>query len=259
MKTKEYYYDKFQELFDSGLPIIDGVTNEKFEAKEGEVFRQCYADIPERRTFPKYWFVSNYGNLISVKEKKLVWVHKIPREDLRHYTYKYFITIGEEKVIKNIQLHNLVGLVFGSESFGKATELLKEKGVYAYGVKNSKEDRTQGHHIDGDSTNNKPENIKFVTDKVHSLLDSVPSIEATEEKQNNFIEKFGNLMKEENPNAITILLPGQTFKNGEWVVDKSSDITSTRKIYVTENFIRELQSMIQFMYEDMTEGETVNE
>lgn len=245
-KSKEYYKEKFDELFDSGLPIIDYVTEEEFEASDGEIFEQCYADTPERRTFPKFWFVSNYGNLISVGEKRLVWVHKIPRNDNKRFSYKYMIKDNEDKrVVKNIELHNLVGLVFGSESFGRATELIKEKGVQAFGVNNLEELKAQGHHIDGECGNNEPENIKFVTDKVHTLFDSIPDIDSKEEDEFKFMKKFGKLMSEENPNAITILLPGQTFKNGKWHSDKSVDIFSTKQITLSANAYRELMSLIK--------------
>ena len=260
-KSKKYYKNKFDELFNSGTPIIDQVTGEELILQEGETFRQCYADTPKRNTFPKQWFVSKQGNLISVVGNKLIWVHKIPREKGSQYTYKYCLHTGEERVTKNVQLHNLVGLVFGSESFGKATELLNDKGVYAFGVCNPKEDVVQGHHIDGDPTNSNPNNIKFLTDKTHTLFNSGPGIEATEEKQFRFMQRFGKLMETENPDTITVYFPGQTYnkKRDKWESDKSNDIHSTRKILVTQNFIRDLQSMINFITEDLKKENQENE
>ena len=260
LKTKDYYYDKFQELFNSGLPIIDGVTDEVFEAAEGEIFNQCYADTPERNTFPYYWFVSNYANLISVGENKLMWVHKNQRENSGKFSYKYTIPTGKDtSMTKNIEGHNLAWLVHGAEAYGLAEQKIKDEGVFAFGIRTGEGLNVQGHHIDGNDTNNVPANGKFVTARVHTLFDSIPKPDATAEEQYKFMEKFGKIAKTENPNSITILFPGHTFKNGEWVIDKSNDITSTKEIYVTENFIRELQSMIKFMYEDMVKGEATNE
>lgn len=253
-KSKEYYFDKFNELYNSGEPIVDNATNEIFEAADEEKFKQCYEDTPERRTFPKYWFVSNYGNLITVCENKLVLVHKIPRENSGKFSYKYSIPTGRDtSVTKNIEGHNLAWLVHGVDAFGLAKQKLQKEGVYAMGIRTEDGLNVQGHHIDGDDTNNKPENGKFVTARVHTMFDSIPKPDAPEEEQLKFMEKFGKIAKTENPNSITILFTGQKFdvESGEWNTDKSNDITETKELHVSEKFIKELQSMVSFMLEDM--------
>lgn len=252
-KSKDYYYDKFNELVNSGTPIIDNTTQEIFEAAEGETFRQCYEDTPQRRTFPKHWFVSNRGNLISVCENKLVLIHKNPRPNSGKFSYKYMITNGEDaSTLKNIELHNLVGLVFESDSYGLAGQKIEEEGVQAFGVRTQEGLHAQGHHLDGDDSNNDPGNIKFVTARVHSMFDGVPKPDAPADKQYEFMEKLGDICEAESPGEITILFPGHTMdpETGKWVVDKSNNIISTKSVRVTEHFMRELSSMIKFLLEE---------
>lgn len=252
-KSKEYYYDKFNELYNSGEPIIDNTTHEIFEAAEGEIFKQCYKDTVERKTFPKHWFVSNLGNLIAVCENKLILIHKNQRLTSGKYSYKYLISDGEdESVRKNIEAHNLTWLVFGSDSYGLAEQKIKSEGVYSFGVRTKEGLNVQGHHINGIDTDNRPENGKFLTARVHGMFDTVPKPDAPEKEQYKFMEKFRKIAEAEEPNKITILFPGHTLdpKNGEWIIDKSNDIISTKKIIVTENFIRELQTLINFMFEE---------
>lgn len=261
-KSKEYYYERFNELYNSGKPIIDNTTQEVFEAAEGEIFKQCYKDTPERKTFPKHWFVSNMGNLVTVCEEKLVLIHKNQRADSCKCSYKYLITEGEDKSVrKNIEAHNLTWLVFGADSYGLAEQKIKKEGVYAFGVRTKEGTNVQGHHKSGDDKNNSVSNGKFVTARVHAIFDSIPKPDAPAGEQFKFMEKFSKIAKAENPNGITILLPGHTLdrKSGEWTIDKSEDIIGTKEIFVTENFLRELQSMLNFMFEDMEKGEAENE
>ena len=261
-KSAEYYYNKFNELYDSGLPIRESVTNEIFESEDNEEFKQCYADTPERRLFPKHWLISKKANLINVCEQKLQLVHKNPREGSGKFSYKF--SIPQENgvsITKNIEAHNLVGLVFGSDSFGVAAEQLKEKGVYAFGVRSEEGINDQGHHKDGDDTNNDPSNILFVTDRVHAMFDSIPKPNASNDKEIAFMKRFGEIAKLENPNGITVLLPDHTYNSqtSQWTIGKGVDIIGTKEITVTENFLRELQTIIDFMYEDVEEEKVVNE
>lgn len=252
INSKEYYYDKFNELFNSGDPIMDNTTKETFDAAEGEIFKQCYADTPERRTFPVYWFVSNRGNLISVRDDKLVLIHKNKRPTSGKYSYKYVISEDtDESVLKNIELHNLVGLVFGSDSYGMAAQKIKDDGVYAFGVRSKEGTNIQGHHRDGNDTNNDPSNIEFMTDRVHTLFDSVPKPEAPEQDVLAFMKKFGDVASAECPDAITVYLPGQTYnaKTGRWETDKSNDIVATKSITVTDDFVKELETIVKLIYE----------
>lgn len=254
MEMKKYYYDKFRELFNSGDPIIDNTNGAVFEATEGEVFLQCYEDAPERNTFPMYWFVSNRGNLISVKEDKLIWVHPNRRAKSQRYSYKYVIVDDDnpdKATIKNIELHNLVGLVFESGAYGTAAQKIKEEGVYAFGVRSQEGTCAQGHHKDGNNTNNDPNNIKFVSARVHTLFDSVPKPDAPEQDVLAFMKKFGDVASAECPDAITVYLPGQTYntKTGRWETDKSNDIVATKSITVTDDFVKELETIVKFIYE----------
>lgn len=251
MTKAEKYFEKFTQLLNSGVPIINETTSEQFALEDGEVFKQCWADTTERKTFPKYWFISNKGNLLSVYREKILWLHKNPRVEDGEGCYKYFIKTGKhEKVIKNIEIHNLVGLVFDSESFGLAEQKLKKEGVYAFGVNNKEVENVQGHHLDGNHENNNPTNIKFLTDKVHILLDSIPSPEANGDEEIKFMEKFSEIARKENPNGISIILPRYSYNidTKQWNI--TSDIKSTKKIIVTKNFVNQLISIIKFLTEN---------
>lgn len=257
-KSKEYYYDKFEELFASGEPIINGTTNETFVPEDDEIFRQCYKDTPTRRTFPKFWFVSNKGNLISVCKNKLVWVHKNKRDDSGRYFYKYTVTTDQgESVAKNIEAHNLVWLVFDVEAFGQAEQKLQEKGVYAIGIRTAEGGNVQGHHIDSDSQNNNPSNGKFVTSRVHTMFDTVPAPGATADARHKFMERFGKIMDLENPEGITVYFPGQSYnmKTGEWTTDKSNDITSVKNLVITADFAKQLQTIVSMAVQKENKGE----
>ena len=261
-KSKEYYENKFNELVNSGKPIIDNTTHEIFEASENEEFRQCYEDTPERKTFPKYWFVSNMGNLISVCENKLVLLHKNQRGNSDKCCYKYMIrNENGNSTLKNIEVHNLVGLVFGAECYGLAAQKLQDDGVYSFGVRTKDGTNVQGHHKDGEHANNDPGNIKFLTSRVHSLFDSVPKPEATAKKHFEFMKKFGEIAEEECPNGFTILLSEETLnrETGEWISGKRQDIESTKQVVVTENFLREMNVIMNLIYEKMAKEKAENE
>lgn len=255
IKKASYYQEKFEQLFNSGVPIIErkgkGIE-EVFVPAEDEIFKQCWADTPTRRALPTYWFVSNYANLVSVGEKKLKLLHKEPRNDSNKFSYKYTIREKDEQHLKNIEGHNLAWLVFGSESFGQATKLLQEKGVYAFGVRSKEGLNVQGHHKDGDDTNNDPGNGKFVTDRVHTLFDQIPSLDASDKEQIGFMKNLGKMMDEENPDKITILWTDDVYdpKTGKWTKDGKKDITAESSIVLAGDGMEELMNIIRKFQKD---------
>jgi hypothetical protein len=52
--------------------------------------------------------------------------------------------------------------MFGSERSEEADKILQQKGLYAFGQNFGD---IQAHHIDGNITNNVPENLQIVTKK----------------------------------------------------------------------------------------------
>lgn len=249
-KDSKYYQEKFEQLINAGVPIIERKgkkVEEVFVPADDEVFKQCWADTVTRRTLPTYWFVSNYANLISVGEKKLKLVHKEPRKDSGKFSYKYVIRENGEAHVKNIEEHDLAWLVFGADSFGLAEELFQEKGIHAFGVRSKEGLNVQGHHKDGDDINNDPENGKFVTDRVHTLFDQIPSLDASDKEQIGFMKNLGKMMNEENPDKITVLWTDDVYdpKTGKWTKDGKKDITAETEVSFTQNGMTELKNIIR--------------
>lgn len=235
MRNSNDYRELFAELYNSGEEIINNTTKETFVPEDGEEFRQCWDDTATRRELPKYWFVSDKENLLSVKKDKLVWLNKNRRKDSNKISYKFARPTENGAKNQNIEAHDLVGLVWGSEAFGHAEQLLEEKGLEAFGINSSEEDCVQGHHISGDDTDNSPENIKFVTDKVHSLMGNSPKPEESDKKHFAYMEKAGKILARENPDKITILLDGYVYDKttGEWSDTGVCDVISVDSVQLS--------------------------
>ena len=75
----EYYYNEFIELFNSGAEIRTKDKKTIFQPEDKEEFKQCWADTPERNTFPKQWFVSE-NHLLSILKKRLILIRKNTRD-----------------------------------------------------------------------------------------------------------------------------------------------------------------------------------
>lgn len=235
---KKNYIEKFTEVIETNTPIYSSNDETKlFIPEDNEIFKQCWADTNTRKTLPKYWFISNHGNLISVCHDDPVWIEGYTDETGTRKCYKYIIHDENNATMqhKNIESHNLVALVFGSEVYGKAAELLEQEGVYSFGINNKRKLKAQGHHIDGDHTNNEPQNIQIVSNRVHPLLHSVPDLKNNLKKELQFMQRLADVVSEEEPHKITILFTGyywdekeQQFKN-----NNKTSIHATSSLNVT--------------------------
>lgn len=208
----KYYHDRMVELSNTGERIYTKSWTEEFIPAEGEEFKQCWADTPERCGFPKKWFVSE-ESLLSILGNRIILVRKNFRKDGSAY---YIYTIRDEENGKSrcrsVEAHNLVWLTWGISAYGKAEKLLREKGVDAFGINNLTEDVVQGHHKNSNHDDNSLGNGKFATDKVHNLLSKAPSFKDDSEKQLDYTIKLGNILSEENPTSPTILFTGEHGK-----------------------------------------------
>lgn len=203
---------------------------------------QCYADTPRRYQLPKYWFVSDKTHLVSVESGEPVWLKNNERSNGSIY-YKFVITKEDGSMqIKNIEAHNLIGLVSGSETYGRAGDLLDQEGVISFGVKKKGVLKNNGHHMDGDHNNNDPDNIQFVTTDIHTLMDSAPAPDADEEKQFRFMEKLGKLASQEEPNKISVFFDGYEYDEAEekYVKGLKKSIHATNKIKLSPRAFEEL-------------------
>lgn len=249
MSAKEYL-ELFIELYNNGEPIEDNTTKEVFEAQEGEEFRQCWADTPERRLFPKYWFVSLIGNLLSVKPDRIQWIHKNKRDKSNKISYKFMADKGDGEGAKlhNVEEHNLVALVWGAERFGRAEKLIEDKGMEAFGINSKTEVNVQGHHKNRNDKDNSVENIKVVTNQVHVAIENAPKHDAPEGKHFEYMKDLGKLMTEENPNSMTVVLTGEAYnlKTGEWV-ESDIDVFATNKITLSPTAYMQISSAIAMM------------
>ena len=249
--TEQEYLELFIELYNNGEPIINNTTKEVFEAQIGEEFRQCWADTIERRLFPKYWFVSQIGNLLSAKKDKIQWIHKNKRENSNKISYKFLADKGDGQGAKlhNVEEHDLVALVWGAETFGRAEELVKEKGLEAFGINSKTELNIQGHHKNRNDKDNSVENIKLVTNQVHVAIENAPSFAAPEEKHVEYMQEIGELMAVENPTSISVIFTGEVYDKttGEWSDDGDIDVFATKKITLSPTAYMQIKSLIEMM------------
>lgn len=247
MKNAKHFRELFEEIYNSGDEILNNTTGETFEAEEDEEFVQCWADTPTRCLFPKYWFISQYENLLSVKKDRIVWLNKNRREKSNKISYKFMVHTENGTKIKNVEAHDLVGLVWGSESFGLATKLLEEKGLDAIGVSGCKDNPVHGHHKNLDDTDNSPGNIKFVTDRVHMALGKAAKLEVndTAEKHFEYMDELAEVMNEENPNAFTVVLDGNVYdkETGLWSKSGDCDVLSVDRINISREAMQQLQGL----------------
>lgn len=250
LSSKEYK-NIFDREMNSGKKIYTQDKTEELIIDDNEKWKQCYKKGDKaREQLPKYWFISDQGNLISVAKGKAYWLKK--DESNGRYSYHFVIQTDEEtSVKKNIELHNLVRIVFGGLSYGMAEDMLQEQGIFAFGVKNSKEVKLNGHHI-GDKADNSPENIELVTTKAHTIIDKVPK-DSDPEKMKKFLMEFGEMAQTEEPHKISVLLTGQRLdaNTHEVIADDNVRVLyGTNKITLTEQAMKELVHM-------QTEGKNV--
>lgn len=263
-KDERYYAEKFDRLMLEGSPMINRTTKETYIPLEDELFLQCYADTPERKTFPKYWFVSQIGTLISVYGNRLQMIHKNKRARENRFYYKYTILTLEEgqmkRKIKSINLHNLVALVFGSYAYGTAKDKLEQKGVYAFGTTI---DAVNGHHMDDKATTNNPDKLEFVTGEVHKLIHSAPKVSDPAEKHFEYMKKLGEIASKEEPRQATILFTDECYDSiddylkGNVKHDGKTGIQGTNKLTFTEQGMKDFLTMVQAMQKK--EEQTGNE
>lgn len=210
-KTHTWYKKIFDQEMREGRDIINK-RGELLILEEGDEFRQCYApeDIdPIRSELPWSWFVSRKGDLISVTmEGKLEWLLKI--DDGNGY-YKYKYIHPKTNKIKNIMVHTLVGLVFGSKRFGKTDKIFAEKGVYSFGRRDNPLN-INGHHIKSNKSFEEdcfnPDNIEFMTVQTHDLLHSAPGENASPEERIEYMSKLSDIAEKEAPGKIVVFSVG---------------------------------------------------
>lgn len=117
------------------------------------------------RQLPQFWYVNEVGDVISVAHNNRA-VYVIPDYYLTKKYLRYHFSLPDGKQ-KTISVHNLCGLVWDSPMSADARQLIETKGVYAIGTRN---DQVNGHHTDGDITNNHWSKIEFLIKKPHTSM-----------------------------------------------------------------------------------------
>lgn len=257
VKSAKYYVEKFNRLMLKGNPIIDKKTGETYVPLEDESFFQCYADTPERKIFPKYWFVSREGTLISVYCNGLRMIHKNKRVRENRYYYKFTVQEdGQGRKIKSINLHNLVGLVFGSYAYGTAKDKLGQNGVYAFGTTPNS---INGHHEDRNATTNNPDELEFVTGEVHKLIHTAPKATDPDKRQFEYMKKFGDIARKEEPRQATVLLTDECYNSvedyfkGNAKHDGKTRIYATKELNFTEQGMNDFLTMLRAIQTEATQ------
>ena len=197
-------------------------------------WKQCYSQSNKARSqLPIYWFINRQGDIISFANKQNPYLLPKNKNKYGYYFYNYGVKDKETGKFKTktIRLHNLIGIVFNCSTYGKAKELLKDKGVYAFGSKNGKELKVNGHHINDNNADNSINNIQFVSTEAHKLLD-YPVKDIKSLKQ--FFNKFGKLAESEEPNSISIISTDDNIKQ----------IYSTNTIKLDKHAIKQLNNIM---------------
>ena len=234
-KTPEWYRKIFEVEMREGRDILNK-HGELLIFVEDEEFKQCWsANDPAREVLPWSWFISNKtGNLISVTGNgQLEWLLKI--DDNNGYA-KYKYRHPQTGQIKNIMVHNLVGLVWGADRFGRAEEILADKNVYAFGTKDELLN-VNGHHIKSNKEYKEctfnHDNIQFVTVELHKILHGAPKEDASDAEKMEFMAKLSDIAEKECPNKICVFAVGD---------EKCADTVD--KVYFSLDSLRQLKSVM---------------
>lgn len=245
-RNEKYYADLFKAALEEDRPVYSTSNPDKrLVIADGERFRQCWTDTPTRKTFPKYWFISDRCNLISMESGEPKWIEGY-KKNKTGKCYKYIIYDGDTMQKKNIEAHNLVALVFESEVYGRASELLEQNGVFSFGTKSKEKLSNTGHHVDSCRSNNTPNNIQIITNAVHTLIDRIPNPNGTGEQEIEFMQELGELAAKEEPNKITVLFTGYTYdpKENNWYKDGEKSIHAVNKITLSPYAANQLISIL---------------
>ena len=144
--------------------------------RKGEKFRQCYdPEKPVLKELPEYWFVSRYGTVLSYNSYsgKIKCLKNNENEGKYSHPKLGYRDKQDENKQHCIRVHTLVALVYGDNIFGKAKDILKEKGKEAFG-NSENPDNLQAHHIEGieGSKLYNPEYVQILRAGLHRVMDS---------------------------------------------------------------------------------------
>lgn len=139
MNTKKNYkyYQQIFQIWNENRTELNFNDYIIYNPKEDEVFRPCY--LPEssktepfykvRHSLPKYWYISNYGTMITVKKGRVeLYIGQISSSNRLQACFYYQ---GDRYVLAR---EAIVALVFNESVHCSdcAKELIEKKGVKAF-------------------------------------------------------------------------------------------------------------------------------
>ena len=200
------YKKKFKKILSDKTPIYNK-DGEQLKILDEERWVQCYHPKDSvRREYPKYVFVSDRGNFVSVNGNNPLWMTPSSTSNGRE-SYKFSVKGKTKSSIGYI----VVAVCFGAKTFGKASELMQKKGRNAFGKMPFD---LQVHHEKGyiktnDDAgrvhNNNPENLCILTVNVHQLFKKIPAPEATMKENLEFSKELIKRLSNETDKPVLII------------------------------------------------------
>ena len=250
--TYKGYKKKWGQIMSDGTPILND-DKKRLQIAPDEKFVQCYVpDHPVRKDYPKYLFVSNKGNFVSVYGNEPRWLTPSYTSNGRE-SYKLSVKGNAKSTIGYI----IVAVCHDAYVYGKANQIMKEKGRKAF-KKPKKNDPFRGlylnvHHNDGyDATqgrayNNDPETLTILTINVHVLFDCIPVVDAPLSEQTAFMQELGKILSDEEPQKYSLLIPGDDKKTGTIrAIEPSAEFED----YIRKNFLGNISIEITALTDD---------
>ncbi len=131
--------EECRQILDDWLYDSKSIYNDKgkeLTLSDDEYFVPCFdPEIPVRRELPVEWFVSNFGNLVSIqKDGTVMWLPPKDKgkgdKDRKDQKWQHRVT-GR---LKSIPHYVLLALVFNKKAVvGYAKKMLEDFGSYALG------------------------------------------------------------------------------------------------------------------------------
>lgn len=242
-KTFEKYLEIFEMEINSNEFIFTQDKKEKINISEIKNWKPCYKKGDKiRELLPQFWFISDKADIISVAKGKAYLLKKDDSDGKGRYSYHFYIHNADDTYsMKNIEAHNLLVLVYGGLTYGKADKLLEDRGLYAMGVKDRNKLNVQGHHIK--NKDNSIDNVELLSTKAHDIVHKIPK-EVIDDTCISFMNELGTLATDEEPNKISVLRTGQQVdKNTLEIIedDTSRLLYATDDVKMSNNAIKQIQ------------------
>jgi len=222
------YIDKFNELLKAKTTVSNHKGTEQITLSDNLSWQQCYkANDPLRCNFPLHWFVSEKGDVLSLKGTPCL-LNKNIKQKSGYVYYRYDIKTPNGHKSKHIKAHILVSLCFDVLKYGKAQEIIDLQGVHAY------EKRfIHTHHQHSDTTDNSAKNIEVLSSDAHIAI--------SKKRMNtqNAMIQLGRMAANEEPDKITVLQTDEMI-SGENKKTHTRALLSVDKVEIKKEALLQL-------------------